>query len=205
MAHSALSLYMESLIPKHRVFISFHHADEYYKDVFEQEVGQYMDGFSSKAVGDGDIDDKLPTDTIRQKIHDEFIRTASVTVVLIGQNTWKRKHVDWEIGSSIRATQKNPRTGLLGILLPSYSAGRVSLLGSGFSENGGYYNPYTIPPRLYYNVKCGFAKIYSWPSAYSDVKGWIDDAFQRKGKVTPDNSYPSFGSNRRDDQQCWKY
>ena len=54
---------------------------------------------------DGDIDDSLATDTIRQRIRDNFIRDATVTVVLIGPCTWQRKYVDWEIGSSLRATR----------------------------------------------------------------------------------------------------
>ncbi len=48
-----------------------------------------------ESVGDGDIDDdNLATETIRQRIRDNFIRDATVTVVLIGPCTWQRKHVD---------------------------------------------------------------------------------------------------------------
>ena len=62
-----------------------------------------------RSVEDGDIDDtNLSTETIRQKIRDDFIADATVTVVLIGPCTWQRKHVDWEIGSSLRATQRTP-------------------------------------------------------------------------------------------------
>ena len=74
-----------------------------------------------RSVGDGDIEDNLRVETIRRRIRDEFIADATVTVVLIGPATWQRKHVDWEIGSSLRATRTNSRCGLLGILLPSHS------------------------------------------------------------------------------------
>ena len=43
-----------------------------------------------------------------------------MTIVLIGPCTWQRKHVDWEIGASLRKTRKNSRCGLLGILLPNH-------------------------------------------------------------------------------------
>ena len=33
---------------------------------------------------------------MRQKIRDEYIRDATVAIVLIGPRTWQRKHVDWE-------------------------------------------------------------------------------------------------------------
>ena len=106
-------------IPKHKVFVSFYHEDQDYKDNFvDMMEGDIVD----KSVEDGDIDDtRSTTETIRQKIRDEFIRDATVTAVLIGPCTWQRKHVDWEIGSSLRDTRLNSRCGLLGILLPNHA------------------------------------------------------------------------------------
>ena len=105
-------------VQRHKVFISFHHEDQKYKD---QLVRAMDDGLVDKSVEDGDIDDThLKTQTIRQKIRDGFIADATVTVVLIGPCTWQRKHVDWEIGSSLRHTKNNSRCGLLGILLPDH-------------------------------------------------------------------------------------
>ena len=103
--------------PRHKVFVSFHHEDQKYKDRFIQMMGDHI---VDESVGDGDIDNSLSTDRMRQIIRDEFIRDASVTVVLIGPCTWQRKHVDWEIGSSLRDTKLNSRCGLLGIWLPNH-------------------------------------------------------------------------------------
>ena len=104
--------------PRHKVFVSYHHDDQAYKDDFIRAMGG---SFIDKSVDDGDIDDtNLATETIRQKIRDEFIADATVTLVLIGPCTWQRKHVDWEIGSSLRDTKNNPRCGLLGVLLPNH-------------------------------------------------------------------------------------
>lgn len=112
-----------------------------------------------------------------------------MTVVLIGTETWKRKHVDWEIGSSIRATQYNPRSGLLGIFLPSHpDYGRDK------------YNPYIVPPRLHFNVKCGYSNLYDWSDDPYTVQHWIHDAFEKRKTVNPDNSYPSFANNRSGDR-----
>ena len=141
----------------------------------------------SQSVQIGDIDANLKVDTIRRKIRDEYLRDSTVTVVLIGEETWKRKHVDWEIGASIRDTEFNPRSGLLGILLPTYPrpAGEPTK-----------YNPYTIPPRLHDNIECGFAKIYNWSDNPNVVQQWIHEAFNRRKTEIPDNSYPSFVNNR---------
>ena len=113
------------------------------------------------------------------------MRDSTVTVVLIGADTWKRKHVDWEIGASIRETQYSSRSGLIGIVLPSYPRNDTTR-----------YNPKTIPPRLYDNIEFGFAKIYNWNDDPIEVQKWIHEAFLRRDKISPNNSFPSFVNNR---------
>lgn len=183
--------------PRHRVFISFHHQDQGYKDWFVQIMGSDI---VDESVGDGDIDDdNLATDTIRQRIRDNFIRDATVTVVLIGPCTWQRKHVDWEIGSSLRATMRNPRCGLLGVLLPNHP--------NYFATQC---NPRLIPPRLADNC-VGFdsyAVVYKWPTigrwspawqvqqAALTMRDWIHRAFQRRYGTSPTNRRPQFKRNR---------
>ncbi|NOU60821.1 TIR domain-containing protein [Marinifilum caeruleilacunae] len=157
----------------------------YWKERFEHLFSLNTDGFVNKAVNDGDIALGLKTETIRQKIRDEFIADATVTVVLIGPKTWSRKYVDWEIGSSIRASQKNPRCGLIGIFLPTHpDYGKPN------------YHPNIIPPRLYDNHKNGFASLHHWSENPEIVQGWIHDAFVRRNRINPDNSYPSFINNK---------
>jgi hypothetical protein len=173
----------------HRVFVSYHHAlDENYKKLFELRFGNTFGAIVPSSVNDGDIDPNLSTETIRQRIRDEFLRDTSVTVVLIGAQTWQRKHIDWDIGSSIRDTKANPRSGLLGILLPSYPRADKSK-----------YNPRTIPPRLHDNVECGFASIYNWSEDTMSVQDWIHQAFIRTNTKQPNNSRASFGANRTGD------
>jgi len=180
---------------KPKVFVSYHHDnDQGYREEFEslfaENYGVNNYGIMiSKSVQIGDINPMLSTESIRNKIRDEYLRDSSVTVVLIGTQTWQRKHVDWEIGASIRDTKYNHRSGLLGILLPTYHF--VSM---------GNFNPYTIPPRLYYNFKCKFAKIYMWNTNPYTVQSWIHSAFLDKDKILPDNSYPSFSNNRTGDR-----
>ncbi|MCR6628897.1 MAG: TIR domain-containing protein [Magnetospirillum sp.] len=173
---------------RHKVFVSYHHAnDQWYRDQFEMLCIQ-ADIAVMRSVQIGDIDPNLKTETIRQKIRDEYLADSTVTVVLIGTQTWQRKHVDWEIGSSIRQTQNSSRSGLLGICLPSYPL-----------VNGGY-DPHTIPPRLYDNAQAGFAKIYGWSMKPADIQSWIHDAFERRDKVNPNNARDSFANNRSGDR-----
>ncbi len=171
--------------PRHRVFISFHHEDQAYKDWFIEMMG---DDIVDESVGDGDIDDdNLNTDTIRQYIRDDFIKDATVTIVLIGPCTWQRKHVDWEIGSSLRKTRLNPRCGLLGILLPNHP--------NSVTET---YNPRLIPPRFADNTGKDdpYALIYDWSYESSQIRNWVHRAFTRREGTPPKNSRPQFRYNR---------
>ena len=174
-------------VPRHRVFISYHHEDQYYKDWFARMMDNDI---IDKSVEDGDINDNIATETIRQNIRDGFIRDATVTVVLIGPCTWQRKHVDWEIGSSLMDTRLNSRCGLLGILLPNHTNAQT-----------GRYNPRLIPPRLADNtgVNAPYAQIYDWPSQPSDVRNWIHRAFQRRNGEPPKNGRQQFRNNRSGD------
>ena len=100
---------------KHRVFISYHHGnDSTYKEELIR-AGVFVD----YSVDTGDIDDNLSDQTIRQKIRDEYLRDSTVTIVLVGTETKNRKHVDWEIYSSMYDGQVNKKSGILVINLPS--------------------------------------------------------------------------------------
>lgn len=174
-------------VPRHKAFISFHSEDKSYKDTL---VELMEDDFIDQSVGDDDIDDSLSTDAIRQKIRDEFIRDATVTIVLIGECTWQRKHVDWEIGSSLRDTKKNSRCGLFGILLPTHPD----------SGTGKYYRN-RIPPRVADNTSGDdpFAFIIEWCTDPDCLRQWIHKAFLRRDGTPPDNSRPQFKRNRSGD------
>ena len=106
---------------RHKVFISYHHDnDQEYRNEFERICSSQFDIMISKSVQDGDISSYSSADNTHRIIRDEYLRDSTVTIVLIGNDTWQRKHVDWEISSSLRHTMFNPRSGLIGIILPSF-------------------------------------------------------------------------------------
>ena len=189
------ALALASNIPRHKVFISFHEKDIKYKEKF---VRLMKDRLIDKSVDTGNIDDTgLKTETVRQKIRDEYIRDATVTIVLIGPRTWQRMHVDREIGSSIRRTKKNSRCGMLGILLPNHP------------NYGKKTNIHMLPPRLSDNCKGedSYALIYDWPNPWAPAKvaRWIHRAFVRRDGTPPTNSRMAFGRNRtRDYRKGWR-
>ena len=174
------------MVDRHRTFISFHHAnDESYKKIFELRFGNRFGVVAPGAVQDGEIDPNCRPDTIRRIIRDRYLRDTSVTVVLVGSETWKRKHVDWEISSSLRNTELNPRSGLLGILLPTHP-----------NHDKGYYTPELIPPRLHDNIECGYSELIAWTNEPDEILEAVHRAYLRKGRVDPDNARPLFERNR---------
>ena len=104
---------------KHKVFISYYHDDDqYYKDEMESWNDIY-DLFVDFSVNDGDIDDAYMSDeAIRVKIRNEYIKDATVLVLLCGPNTKHRKFIDWELHAAMYNTEKNPKMGILVINLP---------------------------------------------------------------------------------------
>ena len=172
-------------IRRHKVFVSYHHElDQRRRNTFERLFAEIYDIMDSRSVKIGEIPNGLNVDEISRRIRDDHLRDATVAVVLVGRDTWRRKHVDWEIAATVRATDANPRSGLIGVLLPSHPS---------FSKKA--YDPYTIPPRLYDNIKCGFAHLYRWSESPEEVVRWIDAAYLRRDSLIPDNSHIRFTKN----------
>lgn len=103
----------------HKVFISFHHDnDQWYKD----ELVRW--GTKNKIFEDGSVDlGEIPGDwepqQIREYIRDEHLRDTSITILLVGTETKNRKHIDWELYSSMYDGKRNKKSGILVINLPS--------------------------------------------------------------------------------------
>ena len=175
---------------RHKVFVSYHHEnDQGDRDQFEKLFADVYNIMDSRSVRIGDIPKGLETDEVARRIRDKYLRDSTVTVVLIGKDTWRRKHVDWEIAATVRQTEANPRSGLVGIFLPTHP-----------SHGQNDYNEYITPPRLHYNVECGFADVYDWSESPSEVAEWIDAAFRRRDEIIPDNSSVRFAKNWNGDR-----
>jgi len=103
----------------HKVFISYHHGnDQSYKNGLI-EYGKHYGVFIDKSVDTGKIDDRLSDQAIREKIRDEHLRDSTVTILLAGTETKWRKHIDWELYSSMFDGPRNKKSGILVINLPS--------------------------------------------------------------------------------------
>lgn len=102
-----------------KTFVSYHHAlDQSYKDALVSWASRegIIDDYS---VNTGEINDSLSGEQIRRKIRDEYLRDSEVTILLLGKEARYRKHVDWELKSTMIDGKFNKRSGILVVNLPT--------------------------------------------------------------------------------------
>lgn len=157
---------------RRKTFVSYYHNDDQdYRNKFEN---LFEDLIVSKSVEDGDIDSDNSDGYIKQLIQKDFLKDTSVIVVLIGNKTKCRMHVDWEISGAI-STRVGGVSGLLGIILPNhpdYGKEKASLN--------------LMPARLGDNFKSGYAVIRDWTNDRILMQSYIEEAFNRKNNNSAD-------------------
>lgn len=103
----------------HHVFVSFHHGnDQGYKDTLVTWAEE-NDVFIDDSVEMGEIPQDWDAQKIRTYIRDYHLKSSKVTILLVGTETQNRKHVDWELYSSMYDGAVNKKSGIIVIMLPS--------------------------------------------------------------------------------------
>ena len=143
---------------KHKIFVSFHHEDQEYSNSFYQLYGY---DFISMSVDFGDIEPENDEEYIKRLIQQEHIVNSSVVFALYGANTYKRKHVDWEISGALNE-KVGGHKGLVVLLLPSFPASPYNSLGQYDLSLISKY----LHPRTATHLQNGYADLYYWPGMY---------------------------------------
>lgn len=100
-------------------FVSYHDAD--FSEV-ESFIRQFGGEFMPRCIGVTEQDSfvgSLDEHYIMTCVRDECLGDSTVTLVLIGQETWHQRFVDWEIAASLLSSPIRPRNGILALPLPS--------------------------------------------------------------------------------------
>ena len=182
---------------KHKVFVSFHNEDQFYRTEFDRRFGEH---FISVSVDPGDIDPENDDEYIKRLIQQENIVQSSVVFVLYGANTHKRKHIDWEISAAL-SKKVGDHKGFAVMLLPGFPMAPYNHVNQ--------YDPSVIYPYLHprtaANLKSGYADLYYWPGLYSNypgvnpvpIKNIIETAFTKRETYEHliDNSHPQYKQN----------
>lgn len=168
---------LRNLTIRPKVFVSYHHQrDQAYYDRF---ATLFASGY--EIITDTSIDRKIDSDNSdyqQQVIREKHITGSSITVVLCGAETYKRRWVDWEIHMTL-----NKEHALLGIALPTAVR----------SNRGGI----IVPSRLHANVQSGYAHWIHWTDDPNAIRTAIDGA-KAKARLTRniDNSAPRMKRSR---------
>ena len=150
---------------KPRLFICCSQKDQQYRKRFKDLFGGLFDIDSVSQSASGGEDSNV---YIQRLIQGEYITVISVVIVLVGKDTWGRKHVDWEIAAAL-TKKADGYSGLMGLCLPTHPAYRNI-----------EYKTEIVPYRLIDNVKSGYARFYDWTESEGDMRVWIKDAFQAR-------------------------
>lgn len=162
------------------IFLSFHQADELEANIWKRRFGQYFNEIRSLGLSEFGNDfaehiESGDSDYVMRKIREEKISGTSCTVVLIGQCTWARRYVDWEIAATLRNFTDSQRGGLIGVQLPGARD-------QGWSR---------LPPRLELNIEndqgrdVGYARFYQPAPSDGTIAQWVDDAVARRDEMDP--------------------
>lgn len=148
-----------SEIIKRKVFLSYHHdGDQYYYNEFSKK---FHDEY--EAVTDNSLDRRVDSediDYVMRRIREYYITGTSCSIVLVGNESWGRKYIDWEIKATL-----DKQHGLIGVQLPtllSNSSGRVN-----------------VPARFSDNIDSGYALWVSWANFTANIsscRGYIEQA-----------------------------
>ena len=155
------------ILTKRKTFVSYYHkANQGYKNKF---INLTSDLIVNKSVEDGDISTDVSDDYIKQLIQNGYLSDTTVLIVLLGQKTKCRKHVDWEISGALNLKVGDNYAGLLGLKLPShpdYGTGRYSYLKQ--------------PARLTDNLKSGYAIIRDYTTERKKLQEYIELAYKKR-------------------------
>jgi hypothetical protein len=159
-------------IPKRKVFVSYHHKDQASIDYFRKIFSAAYDVFTDCSLDEAIDSNNLPY--VHRTIAENFISGTSITIVICGTDTWRRKCVDWEIYSTLHRDH-----ALLGIVLPHVQP----VLRNGQQGR-------LIPDRLHTNVMSGYAYWIEWPQSAQVLTQAINHSIQRSKdyKHLKDNS-----------------
>ena len=171
-------------ITKRKTFISYYHKDDEQKRIEFENLTD--DIIVNKSVANNDIDSDNSDDYIKQLIQREYLKDTTVLVVLIGNKTKCRKHVDWEISGALNYKVGNTYAGLLGLILPSHP---------NFGTGKATYD--LMPARLADNFKTGYAVIADWTENRKTIQSHIELAFNRRSSLSDkrDNSRAQMQKN----------
>lgn len=189
----------------HKVFISYKKEDLQFKNQLVSLFGQ-----NNVDVIDKSLNEIIPSDNldyVMQVLRRDYLSDSTVTIFLIGEHSSEMEGNDWQgrshqafIKKEIQATlfdrEGNPRSGLLGVVLPSmynkvYQGTNICSTCAGthnivviddstvikeFSANY-YIKPHS---KCAYSEDDRYAVLVKWSDFYTNSELFIEQAFNKR-------------------------
>ncbi|MEH7388069.1 TIR domain-containing protein [Bacillus sp. JJ1521] len=147
----------EDLLIAHKVFLNLHHSnDQSRADYIKRKYGT-LNTLIDRSLPE--VRQSEDNDYILSVIRTKHLKDSTVTIVLIGSETYSRKWVDWEIYSFLRPYGSRKRNGILGIYLPSATI---------------------VPARLLDNFNSGYVTTMKWGNIPWQSESKINEAYNNR-------------------------
>lgn len=182
----------------HKCYISFKTEDKPYKEALQNLPNiDLIDKSLNERI------DSYDEEYIMQKIRSDYLADSTVTIFLIGkysaENLGKeeQKFIKRELQASLYNSEKSPRSGILGIVLPSMKGeifrGEYICSKCNNPHNGVYINDSTVIKEFRYNYyipnnKCyhteeeRYCILVSWNQFITNPNAYIDKAFEKRAE-----------------------
>jgi hypothetical protein len=130
-----------------KIFISYVRNDskKYINEIKKKLTDMQFDPITEMV----DLTKKYDDQGIRTIIRDKYMKDCDYVLVLLSKNSWKRKHIDWEISAALRDSKFNPRKAVVTVFMPSY--GEIFIR-----------NTSKTPQRLIGNIKKGYIQTITY-------------------------------------------
>lgn len=150
---------MSNYMSNFNIFISYYHVDRYFKDKLTKLVSRKFNTNSSPHKYELCHDFK--------KYIAELRKTTSknnIFIVLVGNETYKSRNVDWEIDFGL-----HENACMMGLCLPTNE--------DYLKKN---YNPKNIPEKLANNIYGGYAGYFDWTEDFDDLESYIELSLNKR-------------------------
>jgi hypothetical protein len=161
-----------------KIFISYvrNDSEKYINKIKKKLIDMQFDPITEMV----NLAKKYDDQGIRTIIRDKYMKDCDYVLVLLSENSWKRKHIDWEISAALRDSEFNPRKAVVTVFMPSY--------GEMFIRNNS-----KTPQRLIGNIKRGYIQTVTYNQFLTtnsiDV---FEKAYEilKNGAILPINNMP---------------
>lgn len=159
-----------------KVFYSFHYANDINRVMVVRNRWVTKEDEANRIIDAAEFEEiKLKGDNAVKQWIDEQLKGTSVTVVLIGKETLKRKFVKYEICQSL-----NKGNAILGVFINNIKDMKTGSICDSCSLHTQIGQRNGVP--VYFDEICDDIYDYQLEDGYNSLGRWVEDTFRKHNK-----------------------